>query len=205
MQTIQKPKQDLHSVMAQRRSVRVLGNREILPDDQLEALIGQALQLTPTAFHAQEQRLVLLRGARHAWFWDLVHQTLKSHVPPERFPETERKLDGFRAGTGTILLYQDTEIIKSLQAQMPTYRDKFPHFAQQASGMLKYSLWVSLVAAGYGVSLQHYTELIEHNVQHALSIDPAWSMVGQIPFGSPEETPSDKEFLPLDQLFLRFD
>jgi len=200
-----KMRQDFQSVMEARRSIRVLGAKEPITQTQLETIIGRTLQLTPTAFNAQEQRVVLLLGGRHTWFWNLVTQKLKFLVPAEKFPESAQKINGFIGGIGTILLYQDTSVIKGLQEQMPAYQDNFPRWAEQASGMLKYTLWTSLVAEGYGVSLQHYTELIEQEVNQALSINPAWKMMGQIPFGSPEETPEKNDILPLEQRMLVFD
>ena len=203
MQTLQ-TRQDLYSVMAQRRSIRVLGNREILSPKDLEALIARALQFSPTAFHAQEQRAVLLLKNQHNWFWNLLENKLRTIVPAENFPDTQKKLKGFAGGVGTIFVYQDTHVTKGLQEKFPAYRDNFPLWAQQASGILKYTLWTSLVAEGYGVSLQHYTELIEEEVQRGLNIPSSWKMMGQIPFGTPEETPEEKDFMPLDQQFLIF-
>ena len=201
---VTKTKQDFYTIMEQRRSVRVLGNKELLSQEQLEEVVGRVLRLTPTAFHAQEQRLVLLLGERHTWFWDLLKGKLKSLVSADEFPETENKLKGFASGIGTILLYQDTDTTKRLQEQFHIYKDNFPKWAEQASGMLKYTLWTSLVAEGYGVSLQHYTELIEQDVKETLNISDAWRMVGQIPFGTPEETPAQNEFMPLKEQLLIF-
>jgi len=195
---------NFYSAMETRRSIRVLGKEEVVSAERVEEVIGHAVLFSPTAFNAQEQRVVLLLGERHSWFWNLLKEKLKVLVPAEKFSATERKLEGFAGGVGTILLYQDTDIIKSLQEKFPTYRDNFPSWAHQANGILTYTLWTSLVVEGYGVSLQHYTELIEQDVAQELSILPAWKLIGQMPFGKPEESPEDKTFEPLEKRMLVF-
>ena len=199
-----KTSKSLYDVMKERRSIRVLGKKENISQEALEQVINQALTLTPTAFHAREQRLVLLVGQRHTWFWKLIGEKLKEKLSPEKFPETVQKLKGFQGGVGTILFYQDTKVTKALQERFPTYKENFPHWAREASGMLKYTLWTSLVAEGYGVSLQHYTELIEEEVNTSLQIDPSWKMVGQMPFGEPKEIPGEKDERPIPGQFLVF-
>ena len=191
---------DFYSAMEARRSIRLLSKEPVISSERLEEVVSHALKFTPTAFNAQEQRLILLLDEKHDWFWNLLKAKLKAIVPADRFPSTEAKLNGFLSGVGTILLYQDTAVIEGLQEKFPTYKDNFPTWAHQASGMLKYTLWTSLTVEGYGASLQHYTELIEEEVQSALGTDRTWKMVGQIPFGKAAESPeADRAFVPLAQ------
>jgi len=44
---------------------------------------------------------VLLKK-EHETFWEMVKEVLKPQVPEEQFPKTEQKLDGFKAGYGTV-------------------------------------------------------------------------------------------------------
>jgi len=189
--------------MEDRRSHYALGKEEVISEERLRHIVGHALKYSPTAFNAQEQRLVLLLGAKHDWFWNLAKATLQAIVPPESFPDTEARINGFLGGVGTILLYQDTTVTKGLQESYPMYSDNFPIWAHQASGMLKYTLWTSLIAEGYGANIQHYSELVESDVNKELGIDPAWKMVGQINFGKSLQAPSsDKAFEPLEKRLL---
>jgi len=191
---------DFYKAMESRRSIHQLSNEALVSQERLEQVIGNALKYSPTAFNAQEQRLVLLMGKRHEWFWNLVKSTLKAIVPAENFPDTEARIDGFLGGVGTILLYQDTTVIKGLQEAYPAYKDNFPIWAMQATGMLKYTLWTSLVEEGYGASIQHYTELVEAEVNKELNIDPSWKMVGQLPFGKAAQAPdAEKTFEPIEE------
>jgi len=193
-----------YSAMENRRSIRILGKEEVISPERLEEIVCHTLLFTPTAFNAQEQRIVLLLGERHSWFWNLLKEKLRAIVPPEKFPATESKLAGFAGGVGTILFYQDMDVVRDLQESFPTYKDNFPSWAHQANGMLTYTIWTSLAVEGYGASLQHYTELVEQGVKQELDIPPAWSMVGQMPFGKAEESPGDKTFEPVEKRMLVF-
>jgi len=191
---------DFYTAMENRRTTHLLSRETIVPQERLEKVISGALKFTPTAFNAQEQRLVLLMEKKHDWFWNLVKSTLKAIVPAENFPATEARINGFLGGVGTILLYQDTTSIKGLQETFPAYKDNFPIWAMQATGMLKYTLWTSLVEEGFGASIQHYTELVEADVNKELNIDPAWKMVGQLPFGKAAQNPdANKTFEPIEK------
>jgi len=196
---------NFYKIMESRRSIRVLANEEIITNERLEEIIANAVKFTPTAFNAQEQRVVLLLEDRHSWFWNLLKEKLKTRLPAESFSATEGKLNGLMGGVGTVLIYQDIAVINGLQEKFPTYKDNFPLWAQQSSGMLKYTIWTSLDAEGYGASLQHYTELIEESVSDKLGINKEWKMVGQIPFGKRLQAPdTNKTFEPIVDRMLVF-
>jgi predicted oxidoreductase (fatty acid repression mutant protein) len=184
--------------MENRRSIYELSNEFVISKEKTKELIAYALKFTPTAFNAQEQRLVLLLEEKHEWFWNKVKQNLKAIVPPENFPDTEARIDGFLNGAGTILLYQDTAVTKNLQESYPIYKDNFPIWAMQASGMLKYTLWAALAEAGYGANIQHYTEVVESDANKEFGVNSNWKMVGQLVFGKAEgKANAEKTFEPL--------
>ncbi|MCL2753453.1 MAG: nitroreductase family protein [Defluviitaleaceae bacterium] len=190
---------DFYKIMENRRSILRLSKEALISQERLEEVVGNALKFTPTAFNGQEQRLVLLMDKKHDWFWNLVKSTLKAIVPAENFPSSEDRINGFLGGVGTILFYQDTAVTKGLQETFPIYKDNFPIWAMQSSGMLKYTLWTSLVKEGYGANIQHYTELIEAEVNEELNIDSNWKMVGQLSFGKAAQSPNpNKTFEPIE-------
>ncbi|MCL2862005.1 MAG: nitroreductase family protein [Firmicutes bacterium] len=196
---------DFYSAIEKRRSIRIVSDESILSEEKLKETIEHAVKYSPTAFNAQEQRVVVLLEGRHKWFWDLAIDTLRAIVPKEKFAPTEAKINGLKSGKGTILIYQDTSVVKGLQKNFPMYHDNFPIWAHESTGMLEYVLWTALASEGYGVSLHHYTELIETETDRELNIDRNWKMVGQIVFGSPREKPdSNKEFKPLEDRLLFF-
>ena len=197
---------DFFTAVRNRRSVRVLGRETPVARERILELVEQAALFSPTAFNGQEQRLVVLLNERHARFWDALKKKMEAVVPPEGLAETHKKLDGFRGGTGTILVYQDTSVVKGFQERFPLYSDNFPVWAQNASGMLEYVLWASLCEEGFGVSLQHYSALIEAETAADLGISADWKLVSQMPFGKPQESPSDgKTFEPLEKRVLVFE
>ena len=40
----------------------------------------------------------------------------------------KKKLQGFKNGAGTILFFEDQQVVKKLQADFPLYADAFPFF-----------------------------------------------------------------------------
>ena len=90
-----------------------------------------AVKYAPSSFHSQSSRTILLLGQNHTKFWSIVKETLRSMVSVAKFPVTEEKVNSFAAGHGTILYYEDMNVVKSLQQKFPLYADKFPVFSLQ--------------------------------------------------------------------------
>lgn len=84
-------------------------------------------------------------------------------------------------------------IVNQLQETFPTYKEKFPIWAQQTSAMHQLVIWSMLEEAGFGVSLQHYNPLIDEMVQQEWQISSSWELVAQMPFGIPVSPPDSKE------------
>ncbi len=83
--------------------------------------------------------------------------------------------------------------VNQLQETFPTYKEKFPIWAQQTSAMHQLVIWSMLEEAGFGVSLQHYNPLIDEMVQQEWQISSSWELVAQMPFGIPVSPPDSKE------------
>lgn len=72
-------------------------------------------------------------------------------MPSEGFQATEDKINGvFRSGYGSILYFEDVSIIEGLQQNFPLYKDNFPLWAYQSSGMLQFAIWSALELEGWG-------------------------------------------------------
>jgi len=104
-------------------------------------LIKEAIRQAPSSFNSQSSRAVLLFGAQSEKFWSLTKEALRAMVPADQFASTEAKMDGFAAGVGTVLFYEDQEVIKSLQQTYPLYADAFPGFSAHSAGMAQYAVW----------------------------------------------------------------
>ena len=93
----------------------------------------------------------------------MTEDALKPLTPAEAFPNTQAKLQGF-AGAGTILFFEDTDIVKNLQDSFPLYADNFPVWSEQATGLTQANVWTALAQENIGANLQHYNPVIDEAV-----------------------------------------
>lgn len=190
---------DFYTAVADRRTFYGISKDEVVSDERIQEVIEHAVKHTPSAFNSQSARVVLLLGKHHDKLWDITKDTLRKIVPADNFSSTEDKINSFQNGYGTVLFFEDTSVIESLQQQFPPYKDNFPIWSQQASGMHQYVVWTSLEIEGFGASLQHYNELIESDVKKEWNIKDNWKLIGQMPFGKPTAGPGEKEFQPFEE------
>ncbi|MDP3130077.1 MAG: nitroreductase family protein, partial [Bacillota bacterium] len=114
-----------------RRSIHSLTNEMLLPDDQVADLVGHAVQHTPSAFDSQSQRAILLFGKKHLQLWSIVLEGLRKVVPAADFPKSEKKIQGFANGRGTVLYFDDTAVLEGLVKSYPLYEKNFRLWAEQ--------------------------------------------------------------------------
>lgn len=191
-------KRDFKEALAHRRSYYAIGNGSSVLDKEIEDALVFALMNVPSAFNSQSTRLVLLLGEQHRKLWDIVKETLRKMVSEEQFLQTEQKIDkSFASGYGTILYFEDEEVVKGLQKSFPTYADKFPQWSEHTSAMHQLALWVVLEDMGFGASLQHYNPLIDAEVKKIWNLPVNWRLIAQMPFGMPLAVPGDKEHQPV--------
>lgn len=182
-----------------RRTFYSISKAAVISDERIYQVIQEAVKYTPSAFNSQSARVVILLGKHHDTLWSIAKNGLKKIVPAERFAPTEEKINGFANGYGSVLFFEDMAVVENLQEQFPTYRDNFPIWSQQSSGMLQHVIWVALESEGFGVSLQHYNPLIDEAVKQEWSVPAGWKLIAQMPFGKPTAAPGDKDFQPLEE------
>ena len=107
-----------------------------LTKPRIEALVTEAIRITPSSFNSQSNRAVLLLGAEHEKLWDITRDTLKEIVPAENWGPTGQKMDMFRGAAGTVLMYEDETVVKAMEEKFALYKDKFALWSTQSSGML---------------------------------------------------------------------
>ncbi len=190
---------DFLSAVADRRSYYGISKETVVSDERIKEIIEHSVKHTPSAFNSQSARIVLLLGKEHDKLWDITKEALRKIVPADKFKDTEDKINSFKSGYGTVLFFEDKSIIESLQEKFVLYKDNFPIWSQQSSGMHQFVIWTALEIEGFGVSLQHYNELIEADVKKEWNIPDSWKIIGQMPFGKPTAEPSEKEFNPLEE------
>ncbi|OPJ55331.1 nitroreductase family protein [Clostridium chromiireducens] len=190
---------DFLTAVADRRSYYGISKEIVVSDDRIKEIVEHAVKHTPSSFNSQSARVVLLLGDHHDNLWNITKEALRKIVPADQFSSTEDKINSFKNGYGTVLFFEDSSVIESLQQQFALYKDNFPIWSEQASGMHQFVIWTALEVEGFGASLQHYNELIENDIKKEWSIPENWKLIGQMPFGKPTAEPDEKQFQPLEE------
>ncbi len=193
---------DFFSVIKKRRSVYALSRKSSVKDERIEEILKDALLHAPTPYNSQFGRIVLLMGNAHNEFWDATKEELrKIAVSPEAFQKTEAKIAGFKNSYGTVLFFNDMDIVKKLQDDFPLFKETFAEWSLVASGILEYIVWTSFAVEGMGASLQHYNPIIDEWVAKRTDIPKSWKLLAEMPFGVAAAEAPPKEFLPLEKRF----
>ncbi|WP_430371204.1 nitroreductase family protein [Stenotrophomonas geniculata] len=171
---------------AKRRTQYAIGKNLLLSHAEIADIIKEAVQLAPSAFNSQSSRALILFGQQSNTFWQLVESALQPLVTPEAFEQTAKKLSGFAAGVGTVLFFEDQDVVEQLQEQFVLYADNFPVWSEHSTGIAQFAVWCALSDAGVGASLQHYNPLVDDAVRKEWNIPASWKLRAQMPFGSNE-------------------
>ncbi len=188
----------LQQLAEKRRSIYALSNQLPVSNDEIVKLVEHAVLHTPSAFNSQSTRIVVLFGDDHNKLWQMTEDTLRDIVDnEEQFAATKKKMNGFKAGAGTVMFFEDHSVIRDMQAAAPLYADKFPIWSHQTSAMHQYVIWTALASINVGANLQHYNPIIDKKVANEWNIDEHWELNAQMVFGAIEQPAGDKEFKPV--------
>lgn len=190
---------DFYAAVQARRTYYHISKVSAVADERIQEVIEQAVQYAPSSFHSQSARVALLLGENQDKLWDIAKEALRKIVPAEQFGATEAKIHSFRSGYGSVLFFEDQDVVEKLQREFALYAANFPIWSQQSSGMLQYIVWTALELEGFGASLQHYNELIESAVKEEWNIPGSWKLIAQMPFGRPTASPDAKTYQPLSE------
>ena len=180
----------------QRRTIYAVGKNVALTPEQIESVIKEAVNHSPSAFNSQTSRIVTLFGESHLQFWNVVRETLRKIVPEAAFEGTNTKINSFAAGYGTVLFYEDQDVVKSLQEQFALYADNFPVWSEHSSAIAQFAVWTALSEQNIGASLQHYNPIVDAEIAEIFDIPANWKLRAQLVFGSIEEAPAgEKTFM----------
>ena len=88
-----------------RRSTITLKKASPLPDPQIISLIKHSLLHTPSPFHVQSARAVVLLHSEHEKFWTMAYTASQAATPVQLF-ETKfiPNLEAFKGAYGTVSL-----------------------------------------------------------------------------------------------------
>lgn len=190
---------NFYDAIKERRSIYSISKESPIPDEKIKEIVEYSVKHVPSSFNSQSSRAVVLLGESHDKLWDITMEALRKIVPEENFASTEQKVNSFKAGYGTVLYFEDFNVIEALQNQFALYKDNFPVWAEQTSGMLQFAIWTALSMEGLGATLQHYTELIEVEVKREFNLPSSWKMVAQMPFGKGTAPAGEKEFTSIEE------
>lgn len=179
----------------QRRTIYAVGKNVALTPEQIESVIKEAVNHSPSAFNSQTSRIVTLFGESHLQFWNVVRETLRKIVPDAAFEGTNAKINSFAAGYGTVLFYEDQDVVKSLQEQFALYADNFPVWSEHSSAIAQFAVWTALSEQNIGASLQHYNSIVDAEIAEIFDIPANWKLRAQLVFGSIEAPAGEKTFM----------
>jgi predicted oxidoreductase (fatty acid repression mutant protein) len=192
------------SALENRRSVYALGKELPISQEAIESLVKRITDAVPSAFNAQSQRVVILSGEAHTKLWEITKNTLKPLVGAERWKKTEEKLNGFEAGAGTILFFEDAPTTLKLVKAFPSYAANFAPWAEQQNGMLQLAIWTALEAEGLGVNIQHYNPLIDIEVRTTWKLPVGWTLRAEMVYGQKLASPAPREHQKIEERVLAY-
>ncbi|MDD4637257.1 MAG: nitroreductase family protein, partial [Bacteroidales bacterium] len=66
------------------------------------------------------------------------------------------------------------------------------------SAMHQFAVWNLLEEAGLGATLQHYNPLIDEEVRKTWNLPASWTLIAEMPFGTPVADAGEKTFQPIE-------
>ena len=180
-----------------RRTIYNLGKNIPVLESEIIAAVERMTKEVPSPFNIQSARVIVTMNEHHEKIWDITKNALKKIVPADKFAGTEAKINSFAAGYGTILFFEETDTVKSMQEKFPLYADNFPIWASQANGMLQFAIWAILEKMGLGVNIQHYNPLIDDEIKKTFEVPASWKLVAQMVFGEKLKDADAIEKLPV--------
>ncbi|KAK4049740.1 type II nitroreductase [Microbotryomycetes sp. JL221] len=201
------PSHSFAEAIKTRRSYYALSSDLEVSDSKLEEIVQFYLKHLPSTFNSQSSRAVLVLHDDHRKVWDFTKDGLIAAIGEQAYENgTKDKINGFRGAYGTVLLFEDTTVIKGLQEKMPTYADKFPQFADHAHGGLAIALWTALEneVPGLGANLQHYNPLPDAAIKKEYDLPESWELKAQLVFGKIVAPTYEKSFEPIEKRFKSF-
>ncbi len=166
-----------------RRTNYALGKNIPVLETEVIAVVERMTKEVPSPFNIQSQRAVVAMYEYHENVWDITISKMQEILDEEAFAKTKQKLEGFKAAYGTILFFEESDVVHGMQKKFPIYADNFPVWASQANGMLQFAIWTALAEMGLGVNIQHYNPLINVDIIKAFDIPDSWELVAQMVFG----------------------
>lgn len=190
--------------LRKRRSIYHLGKKVSYDQEQLISLIKETVYCCPSVLNCQSARVVILIQNSHEQFWKMVKDIQKQHLHEKAYEGMAIKIAECTAAYGTILFFEDLNVVKKLQKFRPLQANDFEVWSEQSSGMVQFAVWSLLASLDLGAALHHYNPNIDTHVMEHYSLPQHWQLKAQMTFGS-IVTPADvKSYEDENQVFRVF-
>lgn len=177
-------------LFSKRHSFYDINNKIQVDDNTIVNIIKKCLELYPSSFNTQSARVLLLLNGEHQRFWSLTENILLESSPQDKADAIKKRILSFAKGYGTILFFDDTDIVNDLKKKMPLYATSFKNWSHQSNAILQFMIWCALADINIGASMQHYNPLIDKVVKDNFNIPQNLELIAQMPFGGIENSPT---------------
>ncbi|KAL6918565.1 hypothetical protein FSST1_010060 [Fusarium sambucinum] len=187
-----------------RRTRYSLEAKSPISDARIVEIAREVVKHTPSSFNCQSTRVVILLREEHIKFWEMAKECFKATMKPDVYSEFKKKLLQRQEGYGTILLFEDLDVIREYQSKFPRFVTHLLQFSEHNNAMQTFNLWTALSLEGLGCNLQHINPIVDQRIVGQWNISPQWSLKAQLVFGQPTGEPAhEKTFVPVeDRLFV---
>ncbi|CAF9936042.1 hypothetical protein IMSHALPRED_010440 [Imshaugia aleurites] len=184
-----------------RRSTIDLKKESPIPDARIIELVKHSLLHTPSPFHVQSTRAVVLLNQDHEKLWDMAYENSSKTAPPELFQKLGPNLKAFKQSYGTVLFYDDPEAVNGMPPMLGNLIKSFPEWGEHSNGIAQYITWTALCAEGLGCNLQHHQRGLTERISAEWGLPSHWVLRAQLVFGTPNGPPRggvEKQFAPIE-------
>ncbi|EEU34712.1 uncharacterized protein NECHADRAFT_52776 [Fusarium vanettenii 77-13-4] len=183
-----------------RRTCYSLEAKSPISDARIVEIASEVAKHTPSSFNCQATRLVILLRDEHVKFWEIAKECFKATMPEATYQEYEKKLLQRQAGYGTILFFEDLDVIREYQVKNPRFTWHLLQFSEHNNAMQAINMWTAFSLEGLGCNLQHINPIIDQRIIGQWDISPQWSLKAQLVFGTPTGAPAhDKTVIPIEE------
>ncbi|KAK4690161.1 uncharacterized protein P7C71_g6561, partial [Lecanoromycetidae sp. Uapishka_2] len=174
-----------------RRSTIDLKKDSTIPDSRIIEIVNHAILHTPSPFHVQSTRAVVLLHGDHDKFWDMAYAHAEKNYPPEMFQgRIVPNLKSFKGSYATVLFYDDPEAVNGMPPMLGNLIKSFPDWAEHSNGMAQYIAWTAFCAEGLGGNIQHYQKNgLTEKISAEWGLPAHWDLKAQMNIGTPNGPP----------------
>ena len=186
---------NLTELVKKRRSQYMIGNDTDLTNEEIVERITEIVRDVPSASNSQTTRVAFVFGDKNVELWDHILDVQKDVLQGDMWERMSGVMEGAENGVGTIIFFEDLKAVR----EMPTSPSRVEVYKQNNDANVQYATWLALTEMGLGGTLQHmnvgYEQGFDKSVKELLELPEHWEMQAQMPFGSIEGEPGEKEYI----------